>query len=72
MLRLSDDEAKGRIDELEFRFLHQEKLLEHLNEVVIEQRALIARLENALGALKEQVGGLTPQDGSEEPPPPHY
>ncbi len=69
---MSDDEAKGRIDELEFRHLHQEKLLEHLNEVVIEQRALITRLQNDLGALKEQIGGLTSQDGGDEQPPPHY
>ncbi len=63
---------RGRIDDLEFRFLHQEKLLEQLNEVVIEQRNVIARLEVRVEGLKDQLSGLSANEDGEDPPPPHY
>jgi len=69
---VTNDDAQVRIDELEFRFTHQEKLLEQLNEVVIEQRSVILRLEIQIGALRDQLGGMSSSEGGEDPPPPHY
>ena len=65
---VSSDE--DRLIELEMRLMHQEKLLEQLNEVVTTQHRQIEGLSRALARLTEQVLGGTPEDVNE--PPPHY
>ncbi len=65
---VSDNEE--RLIELETRLMHQEKLLEQLNEVVTSQHVQIEGLVRAMTQVKEQVLGGNPEDVNE--PPPHY
>jgi SlyX protein len=60
-----------RLIELESRLMHQEKLLEQLDEVVTEQQKRIDVLERTLARLQEQVR-MQAEDHPSEPPPPHY
>jgi uncharacterized coiled-coil protein SlyX len=64
-----------RINELELRFMHQEKTINDLNETVCRQELAIARLERELGRMREQFLVLSPsinRTPDEEEPPPHY
>jgi SlyX protein len=64
-----------RIDDLELRFMHQEKTINDLNETVCRQEVAIARLERELGRMREQFQTLSPsinRTSDEEEPPPHY
>ncbi len=65
---MSKDEE--RLIELETRLMHQEKLLEQLNEAVTSQHRQIERLSRALARLEEDVLGGNVEDVNE--PPPHY
>lgn len=60
-----------RLVELESRLMHQEKLLEQLDGVVIEQQKNIERLTRELLRLKDHLL-QPPAETGEEPPPPHY
>lgn len=57
---------EARITELEIRLTHQDRLLEELNSVVIEQQDLLDRLRREVGALTQRLAESVP-DG--EPPP---
>ncbi len=60
-----------RIDSLEIDFLHQQKMLNELNEEIIKQWKIIDRLIKENKELKEALGSnIRPL--SEETPPPHY
>ncbi len=59
-----------RLIDLESRLMHQEKLLEQLNEVVTEQQSMIERLQRELAALREQFSHVGEEQAEE--PPPHY
>jgi SlyX protein len=64
-----------RITEMELRFMHQEKIINDLNETVCRQELSIARLERELGRMREQFLTLSPsinRTADEEEPPPHY
>lgn len=64
-----------RITELELRFMHQEKIINDLNETVCRQELAIVRLERELGLMREQFLVLSPsmnRTPDEEEPPPHY
>lgn len=64
-------ELEARIVDLELRFMRTEKLLEELNDVVVDQRREIDRLVTELKSLREQV--LTGNnDAAKNEPPPHY
>ncbi len=60
-----------RFEELESRLTHQQRLLDELNEVVIEQRALLDGLREELRVLREHVESPPDADPGNEPPP-HY
>lgn len=62
---MSDDHV-NRITELEIRLTHQDRLLEELNEVIVEQRELLDRLNRDVQVLTQRLIESTP-DG-EAPP----
>lgn len=62
-----------RLQILEEKFAHQERLVDALNEVIIEQQAQLGTIEEQFRRLRAQVEAMpdhTP--GGENPPPPHY
>jgi SlyX protein len=62
----------SRIDELEQRFVHQEKAMAELNDVITAQWKKIDMLELALKRLRDEMQNLNLRSEGEEPPPPHY
>ncbi len=63
----------ARIDELESRFTHQERLLNELSEVVWAQQQQLDSLQRLVGQLEQKLGadpGLV--DGRADEKPPHY
>ena len=66
---------KERIDELEQRYMHQEKTIQELNEIVCRQDLAIELLKREIALLKEQSLMMNPsgtRDPDQEEPPPHY
>jgi len=66
---------ENRITDLEIRLTHQEAALEEMNGVLLAQHTLIAKLQDDLKRLQQQLqdinaGGVS--DANNEPPPPHY
>ena len=61
-------ELTPRVVELELRYMMLERTVSELNEVVIEQGRLIARLKAELAALIER----RPEPEAAGEPPPHY
>jgi SlyX protein len=64
------EELERRIVDLELRFMRQEKLVDDLNDVVVEQRREIDRLLAEVKALREQILAGAEAVGNERPP--HY
>jgi SlyX protein len=57
------------------RFMHQQSIIQELNEVIIAHEKAIDDLKAEVERLKRQVGaeaGSIIRDPSEETPPPHY
>jgi len=69
---MSDETIRIRI--LEEKFAHQEKLVDALNEVIIEQQSRLQILEDHFQSLRVLLQTLQSDQapGSPEPPPPHY
>jgi len=70
-----EDTMEERITELELRFMHQEHIIQELNETVYRQEQIIARLEQGFSLISEQMRTLEPsttRDPDEEERPPHY
>ena len=66
---------ESRITDLEMRYMHQQSMLQELNEVVISQQKEIENLKREIELLKQQMAASAPsliRDSSEETPPPHY
>ena len=62
-----------RIAELESRYAHQEKLLQQLDEALLDQGRRLDELVTKVEVLVAHVKALGPPGGEgEEPPPPHY
>lgn len=68
------DRIESRLIELESRLIEQERVIEVLNEVVIEQGRGLERLVERVRTMTESLGGATGDSPSSqsEPPPPHY
>lgn len=64
----------ARIEDLQARSAHQERILEELNDVVAAQWKQIDVLTRKLEQMKEQLEeAVEPRPGNTpEPPPPHY
>jgi len=64
-----------RLVELETRYMHQEKEISDLNEMVYRQELIIEQLQRDVRQLKEQLNialpSLTLSPENDEPPP-HY
>jgi SlyX protein len=64
-----------RITDLEIRFMHQERTIQELNDIVCRQELVIERLERDMRTIQEQVKQLVPsltRTAEEEETPPHY
>ena len=66
---MSDDIDK-RVIELEIKLTHQDRLIDELNEVVIEQRSAIDKLQKRLDVLEKGLFELQQEPANERPP--HY
>lgn len=60
-----------RVIELEVKLTYQDRTVAELNEVVIELRAALARLQAKTKRFEEQLAAGLP-DAPENGPPPHY
>jgi SlyX protein len=64
-----------KITDLEIRFMHQERTIQELNDIVCRQELAIERLERDMKQLQEQMKQLVPsltRTAEEEEAPPHY
>ncbi len=69
--------SDARIDDLEFRLAHQDKLIDELNQALCEQQNALGKLLPELRRLAERVRDLEQgRAGGAEAPgeelPPHY
>ena len=78
MTRPSDPHAsdeQARIDALEIRIAHQDRMIEDLNQTITQQWKDIDRLKREVARLADRMANaehaLSPDPG-EEPPPPHW
>lgn len=64
----------SRIDELEIRLVHQDKIIEDMNEVIARQWHAIDELTRKLNSLGGRMQAIEENAGAppDEPPPPHY
>lgn len=71
--RAMTSEINKRIQILEEKFEYQERMIDSLNDVIIDQQTQLNSLENQLLRLQTLLVTLQedPPTG-EEPPPPHY
>jgi len=64
-----------RIDELELRYMHHERTIQDLSEIVSRQQNSIDLLRREITLIKEQSLLMDPsavRDADQEKPPPHY
>lgn len=64
-----------RINELELRFMRQERTIQELDEIVCRQELALEYLQREFAALKEQFMAMPPSGTGTsdlEEPPPHY
>ena len=65
----------SRLNELEIQLMHQQRLVDELNELVYQQQQTIDGLVAEIGQIKEQLQMVLPslvKEPGEELPPPHY
>lgn len=66
---------ESRLNELEIRYMRQEKTILDLSDVVYRQEVMLERLKREVEQLREQLGAMNAggvEGSGEEPPPPHY
>jgi hypothetical protein len=61
-----------RIDTVEARLAHHERMIADLNEVITAQWRKIDQLERHVSRIREELHSFEPQRQGAEPPPPHY
>jgi uncharacterized coiled-coil protein SlyX len=62
-----------RLQVLEENFLYQEKMIDALNEVIIEQQTQLNSLHDDISRLQAILSTMQDHpDNAEDPPPPHY
>lgn len=67
------DDITARMLALEEKFAHQERMVDALNEVIIEQQAQLDAIEEHLRTIKGLVQTMSDQSPhGQDPPPPHY
>jgi SlyX protein len=63
---------ENRLTEIEMTLAHQQKMIDELNDVIIEQSKEIAALQNKTRVLKESMDQSIMKKEEDETPPPHY
>lgn len=66
---------ESRFTDLEIRLTHQEAALEEINDVLLQQHALIETLRAEVTALQRQIREMAPVNlaaATDETLPPHY
>lgn len=70
------EELENRIEALESRYAFQEDTIQQLDDIIVEQRSRLERLEKSLRLLVDDLltqKNLDPTSPDEDdPPPPHY
>lgn len=67
------DDINDRLQVLEEKFEYQERTIDALNEVIIEQQTQLNSLEDQILRLQAMLSTIEDNpNGGEEPPPPHY
>lgn len=64
-----------RLDELEMKVTFQEKLIEDLNQALVEQQFVLDKLQLQVKYLAQKLKDVQPSNvatQAEETPPPHY
>ncbi len=65
----------ARLDALESRIAHQDRMIEELNETITAQWKDIDRLKREIERLSDRVSSTEAAigpEGGDEPPPPHW
>jgi uncharacterized coiled-coil protein SlyX len=66
-------DSSQRLEKIESHLAHLERQYEELNQVVIEQARLIARLQKETGKISDTVGTIELERvRGTNPKPPHY
>ena len=65
-------QESGRLDALEMRVAHQDRMISELNEVITDQWNKLDVLERQLAHMREALQNIAPSREEPEPPPPHY
>ncbi len=68
----SDSGSSARLDALEMRVAHQDKMVAELSDVITSQWRKIDALERQLARLRDEAQHAGPMRDGPEPPPPHY
>lgn len=67
------DEMNKRLQVLEEKSAFQERTIDTLNEVIIEQQARLDLLREQVNDLRNLLSAMQrPPLGGDDPPPPHY
>ena len=62
----------SRLDELEMRAAHQDRVIGELNEMITAQWKKIDQLQSQFNRLRDEVQTQDQGAGGPEPKPPHY
>jgi SlyX protein len=66
---------EDRLVELEIRYMHQQRLVAELSDVVYQQQQSLQRIERDIAQIRDQLNLALPslvRSSEEEEPPPHY
>ena len=68
------NEIENRLRVLEEGYEYQDQTVETLNQVLIQQQAMISKLQEEVGKLREDLiaATLETEDIKDQPLPPHY
>lgn len=71
---MSADAVNARIESLEARIAHQDRIIEDLNTAVTDQWKQIDALTKQIARMADRLQSMeqSAPSGAPEPPPPHY
>ena len=71
---MNETEADARIEALEMRIAHQERIIEELNNAITEQWKQIESLTRQVARMADRLQQVADNaaPNAPEPPPPHY
>lgn len=69
---MTNNDIENRLIEIESALANQERVVEDLNQVIIEQGKHIDKLQKQIKYLVDNVDVNVVKPLSEETPPPHY